>query len=87
MKQLFPDPIFGPARFNRARFVSFRQFVRHDLSVAPAPAQGRPPPAVQAERSSVDIPAEEGIFDLTGARKEGSNTRRGENTTGWNMHP
>ena len=29
MKQFFPDPILGPARFNRARFVSFRQLVRH----------------------------------------------------------
>ena len=29
VKQFFPDPILGPARFNRARFVSFRQFVRH----------------------------------------------------------
>jgi hypothetical protein len=26
-------------------------------------------------------------FDLTGERKEGSNVRRGENRTGWNMHP
>jgi hypothetical protein len=30
MKQLFPDPILGPSRFNRARLVSFRQFMRHD---------------------------------------------------------
>src|ERR1019366_8401299 len=28
----------------------------------------------------------EGILDLTGARKEGSNVGRGENRTGWNMH-
>jgi hypothetical protein len=26
-------------------------------------------------------------FDLTGARKEGSNESRGENRTGGNMHP
>jgi hypothetical protein len=30
MKQLFPDPILGPSRLNRARLISFRQFMRHD---------------------------------------------------------
>ena len=36
VKQFFLDPILGPARFNRARFVSFRQFVRHVVCAAPA---------------------------------------------------
>jgi hypothetical protein len=29
MEQLLPHPILSPARLNRARFVSFRQFVWH----------------------------------------------------------
>ena len=69
VKQLFLNPILGPARFNRARFVSFRQFVRHvcpDRAGRP-PSPGVPRPrafrglgwsAVPAERSSADSPAE-----------------------------
>ena len=30
-KKLLRDPVLGPARFNRARLVRFRQFVRHGL--------------------------------------------------------
>ncbi len=36
VKQFFLDPILGPARLNRARFVSFRQFLRHRKCLAPA---------------------------------------------------
>src|SRR6267143_1649538 len=42
IEQLFPDPVFRPASLNRARFVSFRQFVRHKWLT-----WGQPPPLVQ----------------------------------------
>ena len=37
-KQFFLDPVFGPARFNRARFVRFGQLVGHGVGISVQPS-------------------------------------------------
>ena len=61
MKQFFPDPILSPARFNSARFVSFRQFVRHRVPNRVV-TRLRPVPEVQAKQSSANSQAEGGNY-------------------------
>jgi hypothetical protein len=50
VEELFGNPIFGPARLNRARFVSFRQFVRHLVCLSPALAESRGDSTTFSER-------------------------------------
>ena len=61
-EEFFLNPIVGPARLNRARLVSFGQFVRHLVC----------DDGIQTTESA----SRSVTSDITGARKEGSNGNR-----------
>ena len=54
-EEFFLDPIVGPARFNRARLVRFRQFVRHEKAVSTQPSAFS-----QSKRRRLELPAPHG---------------------------